>query len=380
MVDVWDVHFVSRWDDTYILLQNCNWFVNRTMEMEGTKTSRSSTVVSDQDTTSTATTKRSRTISEIMDNESVLQVLRSKKAFILDMDGVLYWESHTVPGATEFIQWLQDNGKLFMCMTNGSTRTPKDLSVKLAKMGVNVEPQHFFTAALSTASFLNDQAPGEDCYCIGGSGLISALYDIGYTMNDMDPSYVVVGETSDFNYDKLTVAVNLVRQGAKLIGTNIDMYDKSVDGIKPGTGTLCSAIEAASGKKAYYCGKPSPLMFRTVLKKLGVHPSEAVMIGDRMDTDVIGALEAGLSTILVLSGVTDLKMLEQYAYKPTLILESVADIVESKLPAFMLNASKGKKNRKTDSTDNVDEAHASGSTPKNRGSLAVRRSFSENLG
>ena len=250
-----------------------------------------------------------------------------KKGFICDMDGVLYHGNRVLPGAVEFIDWLQRENKEYLFLTNNSGYTPKELRQKLARMGLEVPEEHFYTSALATAAFLKEQAPGCSVYAIGEAGLLNALYDAGITMNDVNPDYVIMGEGKSYSLDTLTRATNLVRKGAKLIGANSDISGPIEDGIAPACRALVAPIELATGKQAYFCGKPNPLMMRTGLNILGCHSGEAVMVGDRMDTDVISGMESGMSTVLVVSGVTDRQTMEQFAYRPTVVLEGVGDIV-----------------------------------------------------
>ena len=253
--------------------------------------------------------------------------IREKKGFICDMDGVIYHGNRILPGVAEFIKWLHDEKKEYMFLTNNSGSTPRELQQKLARMGLDVTEEHFYTSALATATFLKDQAPGCSVYAIGEAGLFNALYDAGITMNDVNPDYVVVGEGKAYSLDTLTKATNLVMNGAKLIGTNPDVSGPIENGIAPACGSLAAPIEMATGKKAYFCGKPNPLMMRTGLKLIGCHSAEAVMVGDRMDTDVISGLESGMSTVLVLSGVSTKDTLKTYAYRPSMVLDGVGDIV-----------------------------------------------------
>ena len=234
-----------------------------------------------------------------------------KKGFICDMDGVIYHGSRILPGVAEFIQWLHEENKEYLFLTNNSGYTPRELNQKLARMGLDVPEEHFYTSALATAAFLREQAPGCSVFAIGEAGLLNALYDAGITMNDVNPDYVVVGEGRSYSLDTLTKATNLVMQGAKLIGANSD---------------VSGPIEMATGKQAYFCGKPNPLMMRTGLKMLNCHSAEAVMVGDRMDTDVISGMESGMSTVLVLSGVSTHETLKTYAYRPSVVLDGVGDI------------------------------------------------------
>ena len=233
-----------------------------------------------------------------------------KKGFICDMDGVIYHGNKILPGVPEFIDWLQRTGKEYLFLTNNSGCTPLELKQKLARMGLDVPEARFYTSALATAAFIRDQSPGCSAYVIGEAGLLNALYDAGITMNDVNPDYVIVGEGRNYSLDSLTKATNLVLAGAKLIGANSD---------------LSGPIE--NGMQAYFCGKPNPLMMRTGLKRLGCHSAEAVMVGDRMDTDVISGMECGMSTVLVLSGISTEATLDEYAYRPSAVLDGVGDIV-----------------------------------------------------
>ncbi|MCH4007000.1 MAG: HAD-IIA family hydrolase [Eubacterium sp.] len=249
-----------------------------------------------------------------------------KKGFICDMDGVIYHGNIILPGVKEFIKWLQDEKKSYLFLTNNSGYTPRELKQKLNRMGLDVPEEHFYTSALATASFLADQAPGCSAYVIGEAGLLNALYDEGIVMNDVDPDYVVIGEGKNYSLDTLTKACNLVMNGAKLIGANSDISGPIENGIMPACGSLVAPVEMATGTKAYFCGKPNPLMMRTGLKRLGCHSNEAVMIGDRMDTDVISGLESGMSTVLVMSGVFDREMMKSFAFRPSMVLDGVGDI------------------------------------------------------
>ena len=255
-----------------------------------------------------------------------LEKLRARKGFICDMDGVIYLGSQLLPGVREFVSWLNENGKQFLFLTNSSERSPKELRQKLQRMGLDIGEEHFYTSALATAAFLKKQAPGCTAFVIGAPGLLNALYDVGVTMNNVDPDYVIVGETASYNYEVITKAVRLVLNGARLIATNSDLTGPTEFGIAPACRSLVAPIELATGRKAYFMGKPNPLMMRTGLKMLGVHSAEAAMIGDRMDTDVIAGIETGLDTVLVLSGVTSLEDVNLYPYRPTYIFNGVGDV------------------------------------------------------
>ena len=249
-----------------------------------------------------------------------------KKGFICDMDGVIYHGNQILPGVPEFIQWLHDEKKEYLFLTNNSGYTPRELNQKLARMGLDVPEEHFYTSALATAAFLKEQAAGCSAFVIGEAGLLNALYDVGITMNDVNPDYVVVGEGRSYSLDTLTKATNLVLKGAKLIGANSDVSGPIENGIAPACRALVAPIEMATGTQAYFCGKPNPLMMRTGLNMLGCHSAEAVMVGDRMDTDVISGMESGMSTVLVLSGCSTKDTLKTYAYLPTMVLNGVGDI------------------------------------------------------
>ena len=253
--------------------------------------------------------------------------LRQKKGFICDMDGVIYHGNRLLPGVKEFVDWLYREEKNFLFLTNSSERSPKELQQKLRRMGLDVDESRFYTSALATARFISSQAPGCSAYVIGGAGLIMALHDEGITMNDVDPDYVIIGEGNSYNYENILRAVRLVLKGARLIGTNSDLTGPSEDGIIPACRAMIAPIEMATGKQAYFCGKPNPLMMRTGLKRLGCHSAEAVMVGDRMDTDVISGMECGMSTVLVLSGISTEATLDEYAYRPSAVLDGVGDIV-----------------------------------------------------
>ena len=255
--------------------------------------------------------------------------LRDKKGFICDMDGVIYHGNKILDGVLEFIEWMVQNNKKFLFLTNSSERSPLELRQKLQRMGLDVSQEHFYTSALATASFIASQAPGCTAYAIGEAGLLNALYDQGITINDVNPDYVVVGETRNYNYESIIRAVRYIQNGAKLIGTNPDLTGPAEGGIVPATRALISPIELATGKQAYYVGKPNPLMMRTGLKLLGCDNDETAIIGDRMDTDIIAGIESEIDTILVLSGVTQPDMINTFAYRPNYIFDNVGGIVNA---------------------------------------------------
>ncbi len=255
-----------------------------------------------------------------------METLREKKGFICDMDGVIYHGDKLLPGVKEFVDWLYRENKQFLFLTNGSGKSPKELQQKLRRMGLDVDESHYYTSALATAKFLSRQNPNCSAYVIGEPGLFNALHDAGITFNNFDPDYVIIGETSNYNYDSICQAVRHVFNGAKLIGTNTDLTAPTENGIVPACRALVAPIEKTTGKTAYYVGKPNPLMMRTGLRMLGVHSEDAVIIGDRMDTDIIAGIESGLDTVLVLTGVTSRESMEQYPYRPRLVLNGVGDI------------------------------------------------------
>ena len=255
-----------------------------------------------------------------------MQQLREKKGFMCDMDGVIYHGNQLLPGVKEFVDWLYREKKEFLFLTNASNRSPRELAQKLKRLGLDIGEEQFYTSALATAKFLQTQAPGCSAYVIGDHGLYNALYDVGITNNDVDPDYVVIGETNDYSYEHMMKALNLVAKGARLIGTNPDMTGPVEKGLAPACKALVLPIEATTGKSAYFIGKPNPLMMRTGLQLLGVHSSEAAMIGDRMDTDIIAGIETGLDTVLVLSGVSSEETIRQFPYRPRIVLNGVGEI------------------------------------------------------
>jgi NagD protein len=257
-----------------------------------------------------------------------IEQIKSKCGFIIDMDGVIYHGNKLLPGTSEFVQWLKDNNKKFVFLTNSSEKTPEELQVKLRRMGIEVDADKFFTSALATAMFLISQKPKGSAYIIGEAGLINALYNVGYSMNSIDPDYVVMGESRTYNYEKIEHAVNLVLKGAKLIGTNSDLSGPVEDGIVPATKALIAPIELATGKSAYFVGKPNPLMMRKGLKKLNCTREESIIIGDRMDTDILAGIESEIDTCLVLSGITTREEMKSFAYQPRYVLNGVIDLMK----------------------------------------------------
>ena len=254
--------------------------------------------------------------------------LLNKQGFICDMDGVIYHGNRILDGVTEFINWMQEHDKKFVFLTNSPEKTPHELSMKLERMGLTVSADHFYTSAMATAAFLSSQKPDCTAYVIGEAALTKALYDQKIYMNDVNPDYVVVGETRSYNFEKIEKAIELVNKGAKLIGTNPDITGPTERGIMPATGSLIAPIEIATGKKAYFVGKPNPVMLRHGLRKLGCHSEEIAFIGDRMDTDIIAGIESNVDTVLVLSGVTAQEDIDLFPYRPKYILGGVGDILK----------------------------------------------------
>ena len=255
-----------------------------------------------------------------------MKTLLETKGYICDMDGVIYHGNRILPGAGEFVEWLKKNDKHFLFLTNSGQYTPRELQQKLARMGLDVDESHFYTSALATAHFLDSQAPGCSAFVMGEHGIQNALYDVGITYNDIDPDYVVVGEPRGYSLEMITKAIRLVNSGARLIGTNYDLTGPTESGIAPACRALLAPIELATGKQAYYVGKPNPLMMRTGLRLLGVHSEDAAIIGDRMDTDIVAGIESGLDTALVLSGVSSREDCLRFPYRPRLILDGIGDI------------------------------------------------------
>jgi NagD protein len=246
----------------------------------------------------------------------------------MDMDGVLVHEEQAVPGADAFIAALRERETPFLVLTNNSIYTRRDLAARLAASGLRIPESAIWTSALATADFLAGQRPGGSAFVIGESGLTTALHDAGYTMTDRDPDYVVLGETRTYSFERITRAIRLVVAGARFIATNPDTTGPSIDGPLPATGSVAALISRATGVEPYFVGKPNPLMMRSALNAIGAHSETTAMIGDRMDTDIVAGLEAGLHTILVLTGVTRRDQTERFPYRPSEILDSVADLAE----------------------------------------------------
>ncbi|HQR09148.1 MAG TPA: TIGR01457 family HAD-type hydrolase [Gemmatales bacterium] len=251
-----------------------------------------------------------------------------KHGYLIDMDGVLYRGSEIIPGAEEFIRQLRQRNIPFRFLTNNSQRTRLDVVAKLARMGIEVEEEHVFTCAMATARFLAQQKPGGTAFVIGEGGLLTALHQHGYAVVDHDPDYVVVGEGRTFNLELVETAVRLINKGAKLIATNLDPNCPTHNGIRPGCGAFVALLETATGVKAFSVGKPSPIMMRAARKELDLTTDQTTMIGDTMETDILGGVQLGFHTVLVLSGGTKEADLERSAYHPDMVVDSLANLVE----------------------------------------------------
>ncbi len=248
------------------------------------------------------------------------------KHYFLDMDGVLVHGKRIIPGAGEFVKRLQEAGAEYLLLTNNPMYTARDLSYRLEVAGLNIPVERIFTSSMATARFLQSQQPNGKAYVIGESGLTQPLYEAGFVVTDHEPDYVVLGETLSYNFDQITQAVRLVKAGASFIATNPDPSGPSEGGLVPACGAMAALIETASGRTPLFVGKPNPLMMRTALNYLGVHSEDSIMVGDRMDTDVIAGIQSGMGTILVLTGVTTRDMIHNYPYRPNRIVESVNNI------------------------------------------------------
>ncbi|MGE5139359.1 MAG: HAD-IIA family hydrolase [Rudaea sp.] len=248
------------------------------------------------------------------------------KSYLIDMDGVIVRGNQIVPGADSFIARLHERGIKFLILTNNPMYTPFDLQHRLQRLGLNISPDHIYTSAQATAAFLKSQKPRGTAYTIGESGLTEALHEVGYILTEHQPDYMVLGETNSFSFAQVTRAVRLVDQGARFIATNPDPVGPGEGGLVPACGAVAAMIQAATGVEPYFVGKPNPLMLRTALRAIEEHSENAIMVGDRMDTDIRVGTEAGMETILVLSGVTRRETVARYPYQPTRIVESVAQL------------------------------------------------------
>lgn len=262
------------------------------------------------------------------------------ECWLTDMDGVLVHENRAIPGAAELLRQWADQGTEFLVLTNNSIFTPRDLSARLRASGLEVPEHRIWTSALATADFLRSQMPGGSAFVVGEAGLTTALHEAGFIMTESDPDYVVVGETRHYSFDALTKAIRLIGKGARFIATNPDATGPSMEGVLPATGAISALITKATGKDPYVVGKPNPMMFRSALNRIGAHSENTGMIGDRMDTDIVAGIEAGLHTVLVLTGISDPAEIERFPFRPSEVLGSVAELVsahpaESDLPEVL---------------------------------------------
>ncbi|MGD0311793.1 MAG: HAD-IIA family hydrolase [Acidimicrobiales bacterium] len=248
-------------------------------------------------------------------------------SWMCDMDGVLVHEGQLIPGADAFLDNLRRGGHPFLVLTNNSIYSARDLSARLVNLGLDVPASSLWTSAEATAAFLRSQRPGGTAFVLGEAGLTTALHEVGYVLSDRHPDYVVLGETRTYSFESITRAIRLVEGGARFIATNPDPTGPTLEGIVPGTGSVAALIERATGVAPYFIGKPNPLMMREAMNSLGAHSESTVMVGDRMDTDIVAGIEAGLQTILVLSGVTSRSQIERFPYRPGRVVDSVADLV-----------------------------------------------------
>jgi len=250
------------------------------------------------------------------------------ESWLTDMDGVLVHEGEPIPGAPEFIKRLRESGKPFLILTNNSIYTARDLQARLTRMGFDVPESSIWTSALATAQFLSDQRPGGSAYVIGEAGLTTALHNVGYILSNMEPDYVVLGETRSYSFTAITTAIRLILDGARFICTNPDPTGPSAEGVLPAVGSVAALISKATNVDPYFVGKPNPMMMRSALNTIGAHSESTAMIGDRMDTDVLCGLEAGLETILVLSGISTRAEVDRFPYRPSRVIASIADLID----------------------------------------------------
>ena len=250
------------------------------------------------------------------------------QCWLTDMDGVLVHENRALPGAAEFLERLVERGRRFLVLTNNSIFTPRDLSARLLRAGLTVPEEAIWTSALATAAFLGEQLPLGSAFVIGEAGLTTALHEVGYVLTDTDPDYVVLGETRTYSFEAITQAIRLVASGARFIATNPDATGPSSEGPLPATGSVAALITKATGAEPYFVGKPNPMMFRSAMNRIEAHSESTIMVGDRMDTDVVAGIEAGLETLLVLTGVTSRAAVERYPFRPGRVLDSIAEAIE----------------------------------------------------
>jgi NagD protein len=256
-------------------------------------------------------------------------VAREIRSWLMDMDGVLVHEEQAIPGADRFLARLRERELPFLVLTNNSIYTRRDLAARLRASGLEVPEESIWTSALATAGFLEAQRPGGTAFVIGEAGITTALHEAGYTMTERDPDYVVLGETRTYSFERITRGIRLIAAGARFIATNPDTIGPSPDGPLPATGSVAALISRATGVQPYFVGKPNPLMMRSALNAIDAHSEDTAMIGDRMDTDIVSGLEAGLEAILVLSGVTTPQEAERFPYRPSRIVDSVADLIDA---------------------------------------------------
>jgi NagD protein len=257
---------------------------------------------------------------------------REIRSWLMDMDGVLVHEQSAIPGAGPFLARLRELGLPFLVLTNNSIYTRRDLAARLRAIGLDVPEEAIWTSALATADFLQRQRPNGTAFVIGEAGLTTALHDAGYTLSDRSPDYVVLGETRTYSFERITLAIRLIVNGARFIATNPDPTGPSAEGPLPATGSVAALISRATGVDPYFVGKPNPLMMRSALNALDAHSETSAMVGDRMDTDVVSGLEAGMHTVLVLTGITQREQAERYPYRPSRIVDSIADLIDELAP------------------------------------------------
>ena len=253
--------------------------------------------------------------------------VRDIECFLTDMDGVLVHDEQPVPGAVELLQRWVDTSRRFLVLTNNSTYTPRDLAARLARSGLPVPEENLWTSAMATGAFLAGQPGDKTAFVIGEAGLTMALHEAGFVLTETDPAFVVLGETRNYSFEAITNAIRLISAGARFIVTNPDTVGPSPSGLLPATGAVAAMITAATNRQPYVVGKPNPMMFRSAMNRIEAHSETTAMIGDRMDTDIVAGMEAGLLTVLVLSGVTQAEEIETYPYRPSMVLDSVADLV-----------------------------------------------------
>ena len=253
---------------------------------------------------------------------------QSAQTWLLDMDGVLVHEEHALPGAQTFIDRLREHEIPFLVLTNNSMYTRRDLSARLARAGLDVPEEQIWTSAVATAQFLSDQAPEASAYAVGEAGLTTALHEVGYTLTNADPDFIVLGETRTYSFQNITAAVRLIDEGARFVATNPDATGPSPEGPLPATGSVAALIQKATGQAPYFVGKPNPIMIRSALNRIEAHSETTAMVGDRMDTDIVAGMEAGLTTHLVLSGSTRREEITEFAYRPNNVVDSISDLVE----------------------------------------------------